>query len=90
AITFGMCAGMHILSWEYPTQHSFRDIVEQAKLIPITALTTLNRTQEASLLEQGVVLVKDIVTNNSVLDPLHLPKERTEDILTEAKQIVEN
>lgn len=90
AIAFIECCGMHILSWEYPAQRNFREIVEKARLIPITALTTLNQTQKAQLLASGTVLVKDIVTSQSILASLHLPAHRVETILAEAKQLVES
>lgn len=89
AIAFGDCADMKILSWEYPMRNSLREIVEKARLIPLTALTTLNHTQKAELLHNGVVLIKDILENHSVLTMLHLPPHRVEDILQEAKQLVE-
>jgi hypothetical protein len=79
---------MQILSWEYPAVRSFRDIVEKARLIPITALLSLNHTQKAQLLQTGIVLVKDLVTNSTMLSDLHLPKSREEDILHEAKQLI--
>jgi Holliday junction resolvase-like predicted endonuclease len=88
AIAFGGCCGMQILSWEYPAVRNFRDIVEKAKLIPITALLSLNHTQKAQLLQLGVVLVKDIVTNETLLRELHLPKTREEEILHEAKHLL--
>lgn len=90
AIAFGACSDMHILSWEYPTGHSFRDIVEKARLIPITALSTLNHTQKTRLLELGIVLVKNIVENQKLLEELHIPQQRVTDIATEAKLLIEN
>lgn len=90
AIAFGACSDMHILSWEYPSEKSFRQIVEKARLIPITALTTLNHTQKTRLLELGVVLVKDIVDNQKLLEELHMPQHRVADIVGEAKQLIEN
>ncbi len=90
AIAFGGCCDMHILSWEYPTGHNFRDIVEKARLIPITALNSLNHTQKTQLLALGAVLTKDVVNNHSILATLHLPAHRIEDVLVEAKQLVEN
>jgi len=89
AISFGGCCGMHIISWEYPSRNNFRDIVEKAKLIPITALTSLNRTQKTQLLELGIVLVKDIVSDHTLLTELHLPSHRNDDIVKESNQLLE-
>lgn len=90
AISFGGCCAMHILSWEYPNENNFRDIVEKAKLIPITALMSLNHTQKTLLLDQGVVLLKDIVANKDIVTSLHLPAHRNEAILTEAEKLLGN
>lgn len=90
AIAFGSCYAMKITSWDYPQNNSLRDIVEKAKLIPLTALTTLSQTQKTKLLESNMVLVKDIVTNHNSLIALNLPAHRIEDISAEAKQLIEN
>lgn len=89
AIAFGTCYNMHILSWEYPLPHSFRTIVEKEKLFPITALMSLSHTQKVQLLGVGIVLVKDLVQNPNSLLNLGLPPHRVEDIMEEAKRLIE-
>lgn len=89
AIAFGACYGMKITSWEYPVNNSFREIVERAKLIPVTALTTLSQTQKAELTQQGVVLAKDIIDNKEALTLLHVP-QKTEEIVREVDNLLNN
>ncbi len=84
AINYGHCSEMTILSWNYPENESLRDIVEKSGLIPITALTTLAQNQKIKLMEQGIVLSKQIAQNPNSLQTLGLPDQKLQDIIDEA------
>lgn len=83
-VAYGNCMGMNITSWSYPSNGSLRDLIEKSHLIPITALTTLSQTQKQILLQNGVVLCKTICETPSLLNTLHLPNDKLEEIITEA------
>lgn len=57
---YGKCVGLHLVSWDYPHHGSLKDLVENAGLFPVTALTGLNRKQKQLLIEQGIVLCSDL------------------------------
>lgn len=83
-INYGLCAGMKILSWSYPKEQSLRDLVENANLMPITALTTISREKQRILLENHVVLCKDLIAKKNLLSQLTLNHEQTDKVLSEA------
>lgn len=90
AIAYGACNQMRITSWDYPNENSLRDIIETEKLFPITALLKLSHTQKVQLIETGVVLIKDIIKNPALITILHVPIHKEEEIITEAKQLLDN
>lgn len=84
AINYGVCAGMKVLSWGYPAGESLRDLVEKERMFPITALSNLSRTQKQELLENHVVVCKNISDDPSSLNFLGFPPEKKQQIIDEA------
>lgn len=84
AMSYGACIGMKIISWGLPESESLRDLVEKYNLHPITALTTLSQNQKQQLLEAHTVLCKEIVSNMTILDILHLPQDHVQKVIDEA------
>lgn len=87
ALQYGRCAGMHLISWDTPFDNSLRDWVDRTGLHPLTCLTTLTRREKEHLLENKVVLTKDLLANPAVLEPLHLAPPRVKGVLEEAEQL---
>lgn len=85
AITYGICMGMKVVSWNYPEGESLRDLIEQTKLHPITALATLSQSQKQRLLENHVVLCKNICEQPAVLEQLGISEDLKRNIISEAK-----
>lgn len=80
---YANCAGMRILSWDYPTGSGLRELIENSRLHPITMLTTLSSSQKMTLLENHAVLCKDIQTNPNILDNLYLSKQDRDILMAE-------
>lgn len=55
------CAGLRLLGWNYPQGDSLREWVEKSGLQPLTCLFSLSKSQKDRLLEQGIVLCRDLV-----------------------------
>jgi len=60
AVQFASCAGLELLGWELPGDQTLHTRIEAAHLYPITVLTTLNRREKMALLEQKVVLCREL------------------------------
>jgi hypothetical protein len=87
ALAYAQCENIKVLSWNYPPDNNFVDLIEKHKLQPITNLKCLSVTQQQQLLQKHACLVKNIYQNPGLLDPLGLPKEKREQVLAEAKYI---
>ncbi len=86
ALSYALCSGMGIVSWSYPKEGSLRELVEKYNLHPITILTTLSKNQKQQLLENHIVLCKDLT--GDVLDLLiDLSLERKKQVLEQAKSL---
>lgn len=65
AIQFAECSGMTIVSWGYPDKNSLEKMIEESKLYPVTVLSGLTSQQVHKLIEQNMVLMKDLAKKDS-------------------------
>ncbi|MEK7159962.1 MAG: restriction endonuclease [Patescibacteria group bacterium] len=87
ALSYALCTNMGIVSWSYPQNESLRDLIEKFKLYPITIIDSLSQTQKQTLLENHIVLVRDICKNKESLDILGLHPDKKNQIHKEAELI---
>lgn len=85
AIAYANCRGMNVISWDYPHNTSFRSMIENSGLFPITTLTALPMAGKQKLLEQRIVLCKDIYKTPSLLNMLNLSEDQKKTVLAEAE-----
>lgn len=83
AIAYAVCMGMKVISWNYPEGESLRDMIEKSGLTPVTALTTLPKSNLDNLLSSGVVLCRDLHKQPKLLSGMSEDKKQT--ILQEAE-----
>src|SRR5690606_17322776 len=81
ALQYGKCAGLYLLSWDYPKNDSLRDRIDRLGLFPITVSTLLSSQEKQFLLSRDVVLCKDLIDNAFFLDHLGVSDIRKEKIL---------
>lgn len=84
AIAYAECVGMEIITWSYPEKKNLRSLVEKYQLFPITALASMPLFLKQKLLEQGIVLCRDICANHSLLDLFGLDRKSKDLILSES------
>ncbi len=84
AITYGKCAGLTLVSWDYPRRGNLNDLIEDAGVHPITCLTTLGAREKLTLLAQNIVLCKDIMRGRGTLTSLGLTEAKIAQVLAEA------
>ncbi|MCD5381801.1 MAG: ATPase [Candidatus Pacebacteria bacterium] len=85
AMKYAECAGINLLSWNYPKHHSLHKRIEAAGLYPITALTTLSSRYKRALLETGVILCRDILRKPAVLQSAGVPFAKVDAVVAEAQ-----
>jgi hypothetical protein len=84
AMSYGRCAGMNLISWNYPVNGSLRSMIDQSGLYPVTCLSSLTRREKETLLDKGIVLCQKLMKAGDWADMLHLSTERRRNIMQEA------
>lgn len=87
AIQFGECAGLGLVSWDYPKQDSLKSKIDISRLYPITALPSLSKQDKQKILNNGIVLCREICDNPKLLNALEISTSKKERILEEADEL---
>ncbi|TDQ21965.1 restriction endonuclease [Tenacibaculum caenipelagi] len=87
AIQYGNCVGLYLLSWDYPSKNSLKDIIDRLGLYPITVSTLLTNREKQFLLNRDIVLCRELIKDNFYLDHLGVSDVRKKRILTEIDQL---
>jgi len=61
AIKYGTCSGLNMLSWDYPRNHSLKDLIERDRIFPVTTLVNLTKKQKVMLAQKGIVLCRQLL-----------------------------
>ena len=84
---YAECAGLQLLGWDYPTHNNLHDRIAATGLYPVTVLQSLSNAQKRTLLQQKVIVCRDIVEKPQVLRTLHISTKKFEAVLSEARQL---
>jgi hypothetical protein len=87
AIAYGRCAGLYLLSWDFPLNNGLKDRIDRLGLYPLTVSGLLTAKEKEYLLGRDVVLLKQIYQNKFMLDQMGTSEERKKRILREAKTL---
>lgn len=87
AIAYGRCAGLYLLSWDFPKKHSLRERIDRLGLYPITVSTVLSAREKQFLLSRDVVLCRQLIKDSFFLDHLGISDVRKERILKEVETL---
>lgn len=90
AVQFATCAGLTLLGWSYPRENSLYDRIVATGLYPITALTTLRRSEKRLLIDQGIVTADQVREHRDVLREIAIPPERIGRIVAEIQMLREH
>jgi hypothetical protein len=88
AINFGRCAGLQLMSWDYPRTGSLRDRIDASGLHPVTALQTLKKAEKQQILDMGIVLCRNLSPN--ILRDINVSERRINKAITEVRELVGN
>lgn len=87
AVAYGTCAGLELLSWDFPEGNGLRERVDRAGLHPITCLTSLSANEKRRLLERGIVLCRELAGKAQILLETGISQTKIEAVLEEADAI---
>jgi len=89
AIQYAECMGLKLLGLNSPGGESFHDVVRKYDLHPVTCLKRLRKRDCDLLLEEGIVLCKEILSNKQFLKKIGLNEKEIRSIINEIKDIME-
>ena len=84
AARYGHCVNMQLLGWDYPRGRGLEVLIDEAGVHPITALTTLSHNEKRELLDNQLVLCRQIPSTPEEMSQYGIPHDRFEAIHKEA------
>lgn len=88
AIEYGSCqGGLIMVGWNYPPRGNLHDLVLEAKLHPVTCLTSLTGREKKFLLSQGLVLCKSVLENPGLLPLMGLSPVKAKKVIEEIQML---
>jgi len=88
AMQFAKCAGLDLVSWDYPSGNSLKDWVDRSGYHPITALQSLKKREKQELLEEGIVLCRDLKNHPDFLRKMGFNERQLSKVLKEAQLLI--
>jgi hypothetical protein len=88
AIEYAECAGLGLISWDYPAESSLKYYIDKSGMHPITSLHSLTKAQKSALLKEGVVLCRELANSEFLLKKLGLNEKQIVKALSEAQHII--
>jgi len=83
AIEYSSCKGLELLAWDYPQGATLHDRIDKAALYPITALTTLSKSEKTALLSQQMVLCNALPEHTNALGRIGISGKKADQVLEE-------
>jgi hypothetical protein len=84
AIQYAGCAGLNVIGWNYPRHGNLQDLVNETRMYPITVLTTLSGADKRRLMDNNVVLFRDLFDQKKMLHGIGLDEAKINRVLAEA------
>ena len=82
AIRYAQCSNLTIIGWDYPRTRGLMTLIEEARVHPLTALTMLSDSEKRRLLENKIVLCRDVQTGHLLQEygiaPARIPQVQEE------------
>lgn len=88
AIKYAECVGLKLLSWDYPKNNGIGKNIDDFGLYPITALTTITKQEKGLIIENDIILIKELYDTPSVLEKIGISPIRVKRILKEVRNLV--
>ena len=67
AINYAKCVGLTMLSWDFPLNKGIKENIDTYGLYPVTVLTNLTLKEKHQLIENDIVLVKELYKSSNTL-----------------------
>lgn len=81
AINYAKCVGLTLLSWDYPKNNGLKANIDSLDLYPVTTLTTLSKKEKHQLIENDVILVKELIDGKEKMKNIGLSEVRIQGVI---------
>ena len=79
---YARCVGtFDMISWEYPEKGNLYDMIEEAKMHPMTCVPQLSSDNKTELIKRGIVSCPSLKDNTDVLEEIGVSKDKIKDIV---------
>ena len=86
AVRYAQCSSLTLLGWDYPNEHGLVRMIEEAKVHPLTCLTTLTESEKRQLLDNKIVLCKSLQSGH-LLQEYGIRPGRVPQVMEEARRL---
>jgi hypothetical protein len=87
AEAYGLCSGLHLLSWDFPKGNSIKDIIDRERIFPVTSITQLTIAQKKVLMDSGIVMCRQLLDNKKAIDSLGLTAKKRQKLMDEIRDL---
>lgn len=87
AIQYGNCAGLVLISWDYPSDTGLKYWIDKTGLQPVTSLISLTKKDKQFLLNKEIVLCSQLEENKELLKEMGISDFQIRKILNEAANL---
>jgi len=87
AIEYGVCAGLKMISWDYPAHGNLRQLIDSSGFHPITTMQSITKKEKEFLMDNEVVLCRHLINHADLLRKVGIKENRISRIMSEANQI---
>jgi hypothetical protein len=85
---YGNCAGLLVISWDYPGEFGLKNMIDKSGLHPVTSLISLTKKEKQYLIEKGIVLCSQLWENKQLLYDLKKSEFQINKIIREAENLI--
>lgn len=88
ALQYAKCAGLVLISWDYPLDTGLKYWIDKTGLQPVTSLISLTKKEKQFLLGKGIVLCSQLKDNKELLKEMGINDFQVRKILNEAVNLM--
>jgi len=88
ATQYAKCAGLDLISWDYPVGNSLKDWIDRSGYHPITSLHSLKKREKQQLLEEGIVLCRELVSQSDFMRKIGFNERQLSRVIKEAQSLI--
>lgn len=88
AMNYAKCAGLVMISWDYPADTGLKYWIDKTGLHPVTSLISLTTNEKQFLLNKGIVLCGQLEENKFLLKEAGLTDSQIRKVINEATNLI--